>query len=496
MYVIIQAYYNFKRENMLNFKFLKLSSVFFILAFVLFSHNVSSAQEQTGETLTKIEIKEVKIEKSDMELKISGVLFNPSKNVVTSEITHLLILKTIDPLIKPKSEIDLLPSLIVAADEGKDYFSLKPNEQKIFSYFLPISPYIPQASYDLYLGFIRSNGQIEVRYENTVKNLGSQQKDGFLAFDQESCVLLDKEGKKFGNNDGPVFLPEESPEARCLVKNIGDKEIEVSPKILWKEVYVYGKPLDGTMAVENPDQKIFFKPGETKLVSLSMPKAEKPQTYQGLITFEDKEGMSRSFNMFFRWTIAGESARIKSVMDKILRDGKFPMMLGGEHSITLGAVQAVREQFSDFSVLQIDAHSDLRDEFEGTKFHHACVMKRIKDLGVSVTQVGVRSSEGEELGDNVFLAPNLPIDKIISTLKEKVYLTFDLDGLDPSIMPSTGTPEPGGLGWYETLKLIKEVAKKRKIIGADVVELDPIPGFSAPDFLAAKLVYKIINYII
>ena len=313
MYVIIQAYYNFKRENMLNFKFLKLSSVFFILAFVLFSHNVSSAQEQTGETLTKIEIKEVKIEKSDMELKISGVLFNPSKNVVTSEITHLLILKTIDPLIKPKSEIDLLPSLIVAADEGKDYFSLKPNEQKIFSYFLPISPYIPQASYDLYLGFIRSNGQIEVRYENTVKNLGSQQKDGFLAFDQESCVLLDKEGKKFGNNDGPVFLPEESPEARCLVKNIGDKEIEVSPKILWKEVYVYGKPLDGTIAVENPDQKIFFKPGETKLVSLSMPKAEKPQTYQGLITFEDKEGMSRSFNMFFRWTIAGESARIKSV---------------------------------------------------------------------------------------------------------------------------------------------------------------------------------------
>src|SRR3989339_1085133 len=97
------------------------------------------------------------------------------------------------------------------------------------------------------------------------------------------------------------------------------------------------------------------------------------------------------------------TARIKSVMDKILRDGKFPMMLGGEHSITLGAVQAVREQFSDFSVLQIDAHSDLRDEFEGTKFHHACVMKRIKDLGVSVTQVGVRSSEGEELGDNVFL---------------------------------------------------------------------------------------------
>ena len=189
-------------------------------------------------------------------------------------------------------------------------------------------------------------------------------------------------------------------------------------------------------------------------------------------------------------------ARIKNVMDKLLHDGKFPVTLGGEHSITLGAIQAFKEKFNDFSVLQIDAHSDLREEFEGTKFHHACVMKRIKDLGISITQVGIRSvSEGEKL-ENAFFAPDLPVEKIISTLKEKVYLTFDLDAFDPSIMPSTGTPEPGGLGWYETLNLIKEVARQRKIIGADVVELDPIPGLHAPDFLAAKLVYKIINYII
>jgi len=188
--------------------------------------------------------------------------------------------------------------------------------------------------------------------------------------------------------------------------------------------------------------------------------------------------------------------RIKKVVTQILGDNKFPLMIGGEHSITLGAIQAFKEKFGDFSVLQIDAHSDLRDEFEGTKFHHACVMKRTKDLGISITQVGIRSvSEGEKL-ENAFFAPDLPVEKIISTLKEKVYLTFDLDGLDPSIMPSTGTPEPGGLLWYETLKLIKEVAQKRKIIGADVVELDPIPGLAAPDFLAAKLVYKIINYII
>lgn len=189
-------------------------------------------------------------------------------------------------------------------------------------------------------------------------------------------------------------------------------------------------------------------------------------------------------------------ARIKAVIDRILSDNKFPLMLGGEHSITLGAVQAFRDKFSDFSVLQIDAHTDLRDEFEGTKFHHACVMKRIEDLGIAFTQAGIRSvSEGEKI-DNVFLAPGLPAEKIISTLKENVYLTIDLDALDPSIMPSTGTPEPGGLSWYDVLNLVEHVAQKRKIIGADVVELDPIPGFHAPDFLAAKLVYKIISYII
>ena len=189
-------------------------------------------------------------------------------------------------------------------------------------------------------------------------------------------------------------------------------------------------------------------------------------------------------------------ARIKNVASRLLRDGKFVMMLGGEHSVTLGAVQAFKDKFSDFSVLQFDAHTDLRDEFEGTKHHHACVMKRIKDLGLSITQVGIRSvSEGAE-ADNVFLAPGLPVDKIISSLKDKVYLTFDLDALDPSIMPSTGTPEPGGLGWYEVLNLIKKISEKKEIIGADVVELDPMPGFHAPDFLAAKLVYKIISYII
>jgi len=193
--------------------------------------------------------------------------------------------------------------------------------------------------------------------------------------------------------------------------------------------------------------------------------------------------------------------RIKGVIDKILEDRKIPIMLGGEHSITLGAVLSFKEKFSNFSVLQLDAHTDLRDEFEGTKYHHACVMRRIRELKTLTTQVGIRSVSEEEIGyikknkiKNIFYAPYLPIEKIITTLKKNVYLTLDLDVLDPSIMPSTGTPEPGGLGWYEILGLIKKVAEKRKIIGVDIVEFDPIPGLVAPDFLAAKLIYKIISY--
>ena len=193
--------------------------------------------------------------------------------------------------------------------------------------------------------------------------------------------------------------------------------------------------------------------------------------------------------------------RIKSAVDRILADGKFLLMLGGEHSVTFGAVQSFKEKYPDLSVLQIDAHADLRDEFEGTKYHHGAVIRRVRELGIPVTQVGIRSISQEDVQyiekekiDTVFFAPDLPIDKIVSTLKDNVYITFDLDGLDPSIMPSTGTPEPGGLLWHESLKLIRTVAEKKNIVGADVVELDPIPGLTAPDFLAAKLAYKIIAY--
>jgi len=193
--------------------------------------------------------------------------------------------------------------------------------------------------------------------------------------------------------------------------------------------------------------------------------------------------------------------QIKKIIEQFLADKKFVVMLGGEHSITPGAVAAFRERYKDLSVLQIDAHTDLRDEFEGTKFSHASSMKRVGDLGVSVTAVGIRSQEEAEAEyikkekiKNIFYAPEIPLKKIISSLSKNVYLTIDVDGFDPSIMPSTGTPEPGGLGWYEVLDLIKQVAKAKRIVGADIVELSPLPGIVFPDFLAAKLAYKIIGY--
>jgi len=195
--------------------------------------------------------------------------------------------------------------------------------------------------------------------------------------------------------------------------------------------------------------------------------------------------------------------RVKDVVKKILEDKKIPFVLGGEHSLTTGPVLALKEMNCDFSVLQIDAHSDLRDDFQGTKYHHGCVMRRVRNINSSVVQVGIRSMSQEEAEyveakkiNNIFYYPDFDIEKIVSCLKENVYITFDLDALDPSIMPAVGTPEPGGMTWQESMDLIRAVAKKKKIIGADVIELCPIPGMIAPDFLAAKLVYKIISHTI
>lgn len=180
---------------------------------------------------------------------------------------------------------------------------------------------------------------------------------------------------------------------------------------------------------------------------------------------------------------------------------KFVGLIGGEHSVSCGSIQAHAKNFPNMSVLQIDAHADLREDYHGSKFNHACVMRRAQEF-CEVVQVGIRSVCSEEKEfiqkDKIFYAHqlwqnNFWIEDVINTLNENVYLTIDLDGLDPSIMPSTGTPEPGGLSWWQLLSLIDLLSKRKNIVGFDVVELCPNPNEKSSDVLAAKLIYKILS---
>jgi len=199
--------------------------------------------------------------------------------------------------------------------------------------------------------------------------------------------------------------------------------------------------------------------------------------------------------------IMGEISRVASA---ILEHDKFLVVLGGEHSITGAVVASVAKKYSGVSVLQVDAHADLRDTYMGTRFNHACAMRRVLECA-RVTQVGIRSMSTEEaksapgLPTTIFYDVNMRqnpnwIAKVVESLGEKVYITIDVDGMDPAIMPATGTPEPGGLSWYEMLSLLRAVISARNVVGCDVVELSPLPGVAAPNFLCAKLVYKILTY--
>ena len=180
---------------------------------------------------------------------------------------------------------------------------------------------------------------------------------------------------------------------------------------------------------------------------------------------------------------------------------KFPILLGGEHSVSVGAIKAMSEQYEDLTVLQIDAHADLRDEYHDSIYNHACVMCRAQDYA-RVVQVGIRNVCTEEMHnlvpENVFYAHDIYnteewMDKAVGRLTRNVYVTVDLDGLDPSILPATGTPLPGGLQWYPTLKFLDKVFRQRNVVGFDVVELCPQPDNKVSDVLAATLVYKMIN---
>lgn len=197
--------------------------------------------------------------------------------------------------------------------------------------------------------------------------------------------------------------------------------------------------------------------------------------------------------------------KVENAVGYWLDAGKFPVVLGGEHSVSIGAFRAVAQRFSELTILQLDAHSDLRDEYEGSALNHACVMARAKKL-CPIVQVGIRSmdiSEKPAMTDNqkVFFAHQIIgqptaewVDKVVTQLSRQVYLTIDLDVFDPSVLPATGTPEPGGLGWYEVVKLVKTLCSRRQLVGCDLVELCPHPAHWASAFLAAKLVYKILTH--
>ena len=190
-------------------------------------------------------------------------------------------------------------------------------------------------------------------------------------------------------------------------------------------------------------------------------------------------------------------------MQQILKDGKFPVLIGGEHSVSIGAFRAICKQYKDVSILQLDAHSDMRDEYEGSMYNHACVMARAKDLTDSITQVGIRSSAIEEKKninpDRTFYAYKIKkeagwMEKVSAQLNKKVYITIDLDVLDPAYMPSTGTPEPDGLDYRQVMDLLQLVLKEHEVVGLDVVELCPNEINKAPDFLAAKLIYHFLSF--
>lgn len=188
---------------------------------------------------------------------------------------------------------------------------------------------------------------------------------------------------------------------------------------------------------------------------------------------------------------------------KYISEGRFVVSLGGEHSVSYGPIKAHAERFKDFSILQLDAHTDMRESYEGNPWSHACIMARSREFTKDIVQVGIRSMDKSELANvdraRTFFAEEIYgktdwVAKVLSKLTKNVYITIDLDVFELGLMPSTGTPEPGGMGWYEVLTLLKRVYSEHNVVGADVVELMPTKANRAPDFLAARLVYKMLGY--
>ncbi|PLX25177.1 MAG: agmatinase [Salinivirgaceae bacterium] len=188
--------------------------------------------------------------------------------------------------------------------------------------------------------------------------------------------------------------------------------------------------------------------------------------------------------------------------EQLLKEDKFLTFFGGEHSVSIGLIEAYRRKYNNLTVLQLDAHADLRPEYLGSKYNHACAVHQACKT-TNLIQVGIRSMDSVELPflnkEKCFFAEDMYgqtkwIQQSINLMTENVYITIDLDAFDPSIMPSTGTPEPGGLDWNTTIQYLKKIFKNKNVVGFDIVEFAPIEGLKAPDFLVAKLYYKMLSY--
>ncbi len=189
-------------------------------------------------------------------------------------------------------------------------------------------------------------------------------------------------------------------------------------------------------------------------------------------------------------------------VSRFIKEGKFVAVIGGEHTVSVGIARAMKEVFGSFSILHLDAHSDLREEYEGDRFSHACAVSRMREYTGDIVSAGIRSMDSSEVErldkERVFFARDIYnsdswMDEIVEMLGENVFLNIDLDVLDPSQMPSTGTPEPGGLTWYDITALAEKVSASRNIAAVDAVELRPDRRNPAPDFLAAKLLYRVMS---
>jgi len=198
------------------------------------------------------------------------------------------------------------------------------------------------------------------------------------------------------------------------------------------------------------------------------------------------------------------AGKVEEVVGRYLAMGKMPVVLGGEHSVSIGAIKAYEKRFPRMSVVQLDAHGDLRKSFEGSEYNHACIMRHFAGR-IPTLQVGIRSYCQEEaefiaakrlriVSGKEFLRNPEAALKQVDHLTDEIYLTIDVDYFDPSILPATGTPEPGGPGWYETLEFIRALCRKKTLVGFDVNELRPLQHDASSDFLVAKLVYKVIAY--